>query len=162
MDATCQFSESLTAYLDGELPAEARATLDTHLAGCDACRGELALLRGTLGHIAAAERIEPSADLRRRVLTRLDSPRGLLPRLQRVFRTRFLVPVGAFATVAAMAAVVVAVQRTHATRRTPVEIDVASHLDLLEDYDVISAVDVPPGTTAEDVDVVEHLDELMK
>jgi len=39
--------ERLSAYLDGELPHAERAALETHLATCEQCQGELAALRQT-------------------------------------------------------------------------------------------------------------------
>lgn len=63
--------ERLSDYVDGELPPEAKAQVDAHLAGCDACTkfgGEfgavVAALRKSLRHDD-----EPSAD----ALARLDS-----------------------------------------------------------------------------------------
>ena len=157
---SCEFSESLTAYLDGELPIDARNGIEAHLPGCDACRSELVLLRGTLARVADAERIEPSPGLRRLVLNSLDAERGIFASLRSLLRARFLVPAGAFATVAVVAAVVIGVRPARTEHRRSVEFDVASRLDLLEDLDVVSAIDVPPDTTAEDIDLVAHLDEL--
>ena len=154
----CEFSESLTAYLDGELMEDTWKRLEAHLPGCDACQSELILLRGVLANLAKAERIEPSADLRRSVLNALEAHRGFAARLRELLRARFLVPAGAFATVAAVAAVVLGVRAPQ--HRRIVELDVARQLDLLENFDVVSAIDVPPDTTAEDIDLVAHLDEL--
>jgi anti-sigma factor RsiW len=39
--------ERLSAYLDGEFPDAERAALETHLATCEQCQGELAALRQT-------------------------------------------------------------------------------------------------------------------
>jgi anti-sigma factor RsiW len=158
----CEFSESLTAYLDGELSSDSRERFEAHLGRCTTCPDELAVLRRVLAGVALAERIEPSSALRRKVLNALDAKAGFLGVWANFLRARFLVPVGAFATVAALAAVVLGVRSTQASRRHSMELDVANHLDLLEDYELISNVDVPPGTTVEDVELVGHLDELMK
>lgn len=64
-------AETLNLYLDGALDTEARAAADAHLAGCAACRGELAAL-GEL--FAALEALPPEplpADLVGPVLAQL-------------------------------------------------------------------------------------------
>jgi hypothetical protein len=55
-----EFSEALSAYLDGELSAEERSTLEAHLERCPRCREELKSLRavsrlvGTLPQVKAS------------------------------------------------------------------------------------------------------------
>lgn len=55
----------LHAYLDGELPADERTTLEAHLAQCDACRGRLveerALLERASALLGAARPVERPA-----------------------------------------------------------------------------------------------------
>jgi hypothetical protein len=51
-----QWTDRLSEYLDGELTATERATLETHLAGCAECRATLADLRGV---VARAQGLEP-------------------------------------------------------------------------------------------------------
>lgn len=41
--------DNLSAYLDGELPAEERGGVEAHLAGCAECRAELEQLKGVSG-----------------------------------------------------------------------------------------------------------------
>jgi anti-sigma factor RsiW len=40
--------ELITAYLDGELPADVREAVETHLAGCDGCTMVLDEFRRTI------------------------------------------------------------------------------------------------------------------
>jgi len=58
----------MTAYLAEELNLEARARLDTHLAGCVLCRTEMAALRETWEALSALPVPSPAPDLERRVL----------------------------------------------------------------------------------------------
>jgi anti-sigma factor RsiW len=57
----------LSAYLDGALPAEARASVQAHLDTCALCRTRLAELRGTAHLIAALPSPAPSRSLIPRV-----------------------------------------------------------------------------------------------
>ena len=49
---------NLSAYLDGELEPSVRARIEQHLAGCEACRTELAQLKETVGLVASLPRVE--------------------------------------------------------------------------------------------------------
>ncbi len=53
----------LSAYVDGELDADARATVDAELGRCASCRAELAALRATVGGLGALKRPAPPAFL---------------------------------------------------------------------------------------------------
>lgn len=148
-------STELTALLDGALgPAEARA-VRAHLAGCAACRDEEARLRAAAALIAALPPPPPpSPAFAARLEARLEAERargpGLLARLLGR-RARFALPIAAAAAAAVVA--VVSVRSDRARER-----DVAAQLDLLENYEVIASLgDVE---TAEDAEVVAHLDEL--
>lgn len=44
---------SLAGYVDGTLPQHDRAAVDTHVAGCDRCRGEVRLARGARAALGA-------------------------------------------------------------------------------------------------------------
>ncbi|MBI4728237.1 MAG: zf-HC2 domain-containing protein [Acidobacteria bacterium] len=59
--------EQLSLYIDGELEAAARATLEAHLATCRSCRLVLDALRATAADLALLERPQPS-DLDSRAL----------------------------------------------------------------------------------------------
>jgi len=67
-----QVQDRLSAYLDGELPAELRRQVEEHLEACPACREELAWLGRldkTFDRLAA-----PSPDVTSRVMERLRRP----------------------------------------------------------------------------------------
>lgn len=64
-------SESAAAYAIGALDPSERTTFETHLAGCDACRAEVASLREVVGHLPLAlpvTRAPNHARLRNRIL----------------------------------------------------------------------------------------------
>ncbi len=153
----CEFNERLTAYLDNELSPNDRSALESHLSHCEACRAELVLLRSAIASMASAASIEPSADLRRRVLTLIDRPpAGVAAWIRPLWRLKVLVPAGAFATAAALAVITLRPPPYERLR----DIDVASNLELLENWELVSQIDLPAGTVAEDFEVVQHLDEL--
>lgn len=56
----CGYGEKLVLYFYGEAGAGLRASVEAHLAGCAACRGELAALEKT-GAWLAARPVEPPA-----------------------------------------------------------------------------------------------------
>jgi anti-sigma factor RsiW len=78
----------LSAYLDGALSSEARATVQAHLDTCALCRARLAELRGTALLIAALPTPVPS--------------RSLVPRVSIPF---WLAPLRTFSTFASAAAI---------------------------------------------------------
>jgi anti-sigma factor RsiW len=147
--------DDLTALLDGALPAARQAQVEAHLAGCAACRGERDRIARALSAIAALPAPPPPAPgFEQRFYARLarEAPRrrSLLDRLG-ARPLRWLVPA------AALAAVLVAgVSIRRAGERADLEL--AGHLDLLENYVEVASLDVVE--TPEDVDVVSHLDEL--
>jgi anti-sigma factor RsiW len=152
---SCTVEDDLTAYLDGELSAVESARVRTHLTSCAGCRATEALLRRTMADLAALPAFEPSSALRRRVLAEVE---GLPPpwpeRVRAWLRPRTLAPVGMVFVTAAL--VVVMGQRTlseRAERRT--ELAVAENYELLSDYEVV-------GLSPDDLEVVEHLDQLQK
>ena len=51
--STCQFTDRLTAYLHGEVPAEEAAAIEAHLAECPACSESLSELKSTADALAA-------------------------------------------------------------------------------------------------------------
>lgn len=58
-----QWTDQLSAYLDGELPAEPRAALDAHLAECVACRALLQDLRAIVATAPGYQGSAPGRDL---------------------------------------------------------------------------------------------------
>ena len=69
----------MSAYLDAELPAPARARLERHTAECSQCRTVLADLRRMLALLHGVRRPEPVADgsaIAGAVLARLHDPAG--------------------------------------------------------------------------------------
>jgi len=127
---SCTVENDLTAYLDGELSAEAASRMKAHLATCEDCRATEVLLHRTVSSLRSLPDFEPSRGLRRRVLTEVES----LPALA--------------------AAVATAVVVTHRIQeRHQLDLVVAANYELLTDYEVV-------GLTADDLEVVEHLDEL--
>ena len=80
----------LSAYLDGALSSEARASMQAHLGTCALCRTRLAELRGTARLIAALPNPVPS--------------RSLVPRVSVPF---WLAPLRTFSTFASGAAIFV-------------------------------------------------------
>jgi anti-sigma factor RsiW len=78
-DQRCnELVELLTAYVDGTLPAPARAVFDDHLAGCPGCQAALGQWR-TVIDLVGRLRPEDVADLddytRDRLLATLTTPR---------------------------------------------------------------------------------------
>ncbi len=58
-----RWTDRLSEYLDGELPAAERAELESHLPGCTACREVLDDLRGVMARAATLEDRGPARDL---------------------------------------------------------------------------------------------------
>jgi hypothetical protein len=73
------FTDRLSDYLDDELSAVERTQIETHLAGCAACRTTLAELRAVAARAALLHDIPPSADLWSGVEDRIAPSRSVLP-----------------------------------------------------------------------------------
>lgn len=58
-----EFSEALSAYLDGELSAEERSRLEAHLEGCPRCQEELKSLRAVSSLVTSLPEVTPSPAL---------------------------------------------------------------------------------------------------
>jgi anti-sigma factor RsiW len=145
----------LTAYLDGALGPAHRAEVESHLAGCSACRAErdrLAALIGAISKLPPPP--DPSPGFARAFWARIDAEpprrRGLLGIL-RSGRWTLVTPL---AGAVAAAAVVLVVRQGHL--RT--EREIAERLDLFENYELVASIGAVQ--TAEDAEVVTHLDEL--
>jgi anti-sigma factor RsiW len=135
---------TLLAYLDDELGSSERAELETHLAGCEACRAALAAQRRLSGALASLTPIEPPRDFEARFWARVardEDPPGAVGWRERFFSRRLALGLGGAA--AAAIALVLAL-------RGPAEPDIdlqivanAEDLELLEDpdLDLIEVVD---------------------
>jgi anti-sigma factor RsiW len=60
---TDAFTDRLSEYLDGELRADERASLEAHLASCGECRAVLDELRGVIAQTSSLEDSPPARDL---------------------------------------------------------------------------------------------------
>jgi len=72
-----QWTDRLSAYLDGELDEAERRRLEAHLADCDECRSILADLREIVARAAALEATPPARDLWPGIRERLSGVRVL-------------------------------------------------------------------------------------
>jgi anti-sigma factor RsiW len=147
--------DDLTALADGALSPARRAEVLSHLEGCAPCRAERDLLERTLGALSALPPPPaPAPGFEQRFYARLarEAPRRR-PFLEWLADRplRWLLPATGLA-----AALVAGVFVRQAGLRS--DLDVARHLDLLENYVEVASLDVVE--TPEDLDVVTHLDEL--
>ena len=148
-------ADDLTALLDGALDPGRRAEVEGHLSACAACRAERDLIAGALSAVAALPPPPPPAPgFEQRFYARLarEAPRRrtLLERLS-AHPFRWLVPATGLA-----AALAVGIWVRHAGERA--DLEMARHLDLLENYVEVASLDVVE--TPEDLEIVAHLDEL--
>jgi anti-sigma factor RsiW len=152
---SCPFEEDLTAYVDGELPHERRAEVETHLSGCAGCQGTEALLRRTVARMAELPEFTPSTATRREVLAKVDAlPRPLGERLRALLRPTVLVPAAGLAAVAGLALY------TTAPREPALEVPDAGTLELAMNLEVVEDYEVLGLDESEDLEVVAHLHEL--
>ena len=87
------WTDRLSEFVDGELSANERAELESHLAGCAGCRGVLEELRGVVARATALEDREPTRDLWSKVAREIKVERvarDVAPRRER--RLSFSVP----------------------------------------------------------------------
>ena len=153
---SCTVEDELTSYVDGELSAVEAARVRTHLTSCSPCRATEALLRRTVTELATLPAFEPSPGLRRRVLVQVESlPRPWTERFRRWLRPAVLAPAGVALATAVVVAVVVGQRLVVQRAERGTELAVAEHYELLSNYEVL-------GVSGDDLDVVEHLDELQK
>ena len=147
--------EDLTALLDGALEPARRAEVEAHLAGCAGCRAGRDSLAAALVTIGALPPpAPPLPGFEQRFYARLarEAPRrrSLLERLG-ARPLRWLVPATGLA-----AALAVGIWVRQDRQRT--DLEMARHLDLLENYVEVASLDLIE--TPEDLEVVAHLDEL--
>jgi anti-sigma factor RsiW len=159
---SCHYESELTAYVDGALSATEVRTLEMHLPGCDACTDTLSLLRRTIPRIEALSPPNPGVELRRTVLARVEearksAARPLRARFAEMFRPRAVL--GWAGGAGLLTAVVVAVILRAAPRSSvedtpPWQWEVATQMDVVNDYEVVGL------TELEDLEVIQHLQEL--
>jgi anti-sigma factor RsiW len=146
--------EELTALADGALPPERRAALEAHLAGCGDCRARRSALASTLASLSALPvPPAPRPGFEQRFYARLarekDLPASWWARLA-WNPWRWLAPATGLGVAAAVAFGVVQVRSD--------ELEMARHMDLLEEYVVVASLDAVESP--EDVEIVSHLEEL--
>ena len=75
-----EWTDRLSDYLDGELPADERYAVESHLAGCDECAAVLEDLRRVVARAQSLPPRPPRADLWDSVSARIE-PRGRISRV---------------------------------------------------------------------------------
>ncbi|HVE81520.1 MAG TPA: zf-HC2 domain-containing protein [Myxococcales bacterium] len=160
---SCAYEEDLTAYVDQELPPLKLRQLEGHLPSCQSCTATLALLRRTVSALEAMPAFSPSPALRRAVLTRIsEEPPSLLDRLRGLLRPRFMVPALSAAALLAVGVAVVQLSRRGEgpAADAPLMVADATEFELVKNLDLVEDLDVVGLESPEDLEVVEHLDEL--
>jgi len=149
--------DDLTALLDGALPGALQAEVEAHLASCPGCRAErdrIARALSALSSLPAPPAPAPGFEQRFYARLAREAPRNrsILDRLS-ARPLRWLVPSTGLA-----ALLVAGIWIRRADER--MDLEMARHLDLLENYVAVASLDAVE--TPEDVDVVSHLDELQE
>lgn len=62
-DVHSRLTERMSAYVDGELPAEEKAAVESHLATCIQCRTNLQRFRDTIGRLSSLKKKAPQSFL---------------------------------------------------------------------------------------------------
>ena len=154
-DPALHVGDDLTALLDGALPPARRAEVEAHLGACEECRARRdGLARAIAALSALPAPPEPRPGFEQRFYARLARERAARPGLRGWLAARgwrWAIPAAGLAAAAVVAVGVVEQRRDR--------LEMARHLDLLENYLVVASLD-GGVETAEDVDVVAHLDEL--
>lgn len=160
---SCTYEEDLTAYVDQELPPLKLRQLEGHLPGCESCTATLALLRRTVSALEAMPAFSPSPALRRAVLNRISQePPSLLDRLRGFLRPGVMVPALSAAALLAVGVAVVQLSRRGEgpAADAPLVVADATEFELAKNLDLVEDLDVVGLESPEDLEVVEHLDEL--
>jgi anti-sigma factor RsiW len=152
---SCGHEEDLTAYVDGELSALRERQVALHLTTCADCHATESLLRRTVAHLTTLPAFELSADVRRAVLHRIDQSPGLLERWRSLLGSGLLMPSMGMAAAALAVVVLSSLQQHPASEALDVgQVELAANLDVVADLDVVGL------TSPEDLEVIQHLQEL--
>ncbi len=140
---TCPYEKWLSQYIDGELPPEKRNQIRTHLDSCDICRTEYNTLTGLDIQLRSLPEIEPSEGFERAFWKKVADWEERKERSAfRAFFGRGWRPY----VVSGMAALMI-VFGLHffnlaAPAPTPEDVMMAEQMDLLLDYDIISHLEL--------------------
>jgi anti-sigma factor RsiW len=148
---TRDWTQELSAYIDGELTSDQAAALEAQLAEDAELRSLERKLRGAVALLKTMSAPAPSQALRRAVLVGIDAP-TFRDRLTGWWTWRNLVPVGALAAAGLVAVLVL--REPASSRSLPCDEEqlyLAMNLEVVEDYDVLGL------ESPEDVDVVLRL-----
>jgi hypothetical protein len=108
MEMSCQEVRLLLSdYLDGEVSTAQGEMVKEHLAGCESCARELAMLRSTAGMLASVGEVEPPESLLERIEAVTVNRPTLRARVRAAFEPVFRLPAYARWTAASAAAAVV-------------------------------------------------------
>lgn len=147
---SCTYECELTALMDGELDDLARHKVETHLGACAECQETTRRLGRSVAKLSALPAFEPSADLRRQVLTRLPDgrPGGWF------VRRRWAHLGWALPAAAAIAYFMLVPAARSPDFKEPAQYLLASNLEVVEDYEFLGLEE------PDDLEVVAHLHEL--
>ena len=150
------WTEELTAYIDGELDPETAKAVELELTADPKLKSLELQLRRTVGLMAQVPALEPSRSLRRSVLALVEVP-TLGERVRGFLTPGRLVPVGMVA-MASLAAVVVLRGREGSNPVGPIETE--EQLVLAQNMEVVEDLDLVGLEKADDFAVVAGLHEL--
>ena len=152
------WTEELTAYIDGELDPEAARALELELLADPKLKSLEQQLRRTVAMMGQVPALEPSRSLRRSVLSRVEAP-TFGERVRGLLTPGRLVPVGALA-MAGLAALVVVRGRELGVSHPAGPIESEEQLVLAQNLEVVEDLDLVGLEKADDFDVVAGLHEL--
>ncbi len=155
MNPARDWSEELTAYIDGELDAETAQALEAQLAVDPALKALEQQLRKTVAMMALMPALEPSAALRRAVLNKVAEP-SWRERVVSLLSVNRLVPAGMVAAAGVAAFLVV---RGHDSS-APGGVENEEQLFVAQNMDVVEDLDLVGLDGADDFEVVARLHEL--
>ena len=143
MGISCKKQRQLALWVDGELSEKDAKEMADHVKKCPSCTREVEALNALNRMITDLPDIEPSLEFEKALFEKIDRLENkksliqiLMDALLPFFRPRF---VAVAATLVLVAGILIH-QRT--TAPTPDDIIIATHLELLENLDMISQLDV--------------------